>query len=118
MAAPVTARHLKLELLALGIGARHTYRFAPGQPPRAVGRAGLLASVAEKSVRVAECLAWGVIVCGEALFWLVLAQAVAGRGGGQAQGTEIATRASTPTGAEAARNDNEEIGGGGRARRS
>jgi hypothetical protein len=115
---PGFGAHLKLELLALGIGARRTYRFAPGQPPQAVGRAGLLASVVGKSARAAACLVWGAIVCEEALFWLVLAQAIAGRGGGRAQGTEIATRASAPIGAEAARNDNEEIGGGGRARRS
>jgi len=72
------AGHLKLELLALGVGARRTYRFMLDRAMEPVGRAGLLLSVLGKLAQAWLCVCAGGLVCGSALLWLRLRQVLAG----------------------------------------
>lgn len=75
---PGFAAHLKLDLIALGSGAKVVYRFVPEGQAEAVGRLGLLWSVAGKMLRVGACLVAGGAMCGAALCWLRLRQMTAG----------------------------------------
>ncbi len=81
---PGLSGHLKLELVALGSGARRVYRFRAGEPARVVGRLGLLGSACGKALGLGIRGIAGCAMCAVALCWLRLRQMTAGgRGAGR-----------------------------------
>ena len=75
---PGFSAHLKLEVIALGSGAKVVYRFVAEGAAEAVGRLGLLWSVMGKVLRAVLCLAAGGVMCSAAMCWLRLRQMMAG----------------------------------------
>ena len=77
---PGTGGHLKLEMLALSVPARHIYRVVPGEAVCTASRARLALAVVGKILQTGPCLIVAGLACGVAWVWLRLAQLLTGDG--------------------------------------